>query len=115
MANAVKWTFFRAGGVDQVKLETGEDLANLDQATLTSLAKVPRGSRRGRDRYAEKGLSWRHYALLATLLLLGHGWYQRTFDRFLPERVRASKVLGRFAPEKPAPARAETETALPAE
>jgi hypothetical protein len=26
-----KWKFFRAGGFDQVKLETGEDLANLDQ------------------------------------------------------------------------------------
>ena len=25
------WKFFRAGGFDQVKLETGADLANLDQ------------------------------------------------------------------------------------
>ena len=26
-----KWKFFRAGGFDQVKLESGADLANLDQ------------------------------------------------------------------------------------
>ena len=26
-----KWKFLRAGGFDQVKLETGADLANLDQ------------------------------------------------------------------------------------
>ena len=25
------WKFFRAGGFDQVKLETGADLANLDK------------------------------------------------------------------------------------
>jgi hypothetical protein len=28
------WKFFRAGGFDQVKLETGADLMNLDQLDL---------------------------------------------------------------------------------
>ncbi|HTR77242.1 MAG TPA: hypothetical protein VMH39_04005 [Gemmatimonadaceae bacterium] len=31
MPTAHSWRFFRAGGVDQVQLETGADLANLDQ------------------------------------------------------------------------------------
>jgi hypothetical protein len=31
MADTRQWTFFRAGGFDQVKLETGADLANLDK------------------------------------------------------------------------------------
>ncbi len=31
MAANYKWKFFRAGGFDQVKLECGADLANLDQ------------------------------------------------------------------------------------
>src|SRR5512138_1794372 len=30
-ANAYPWRFFRAGGFDQVKLETGADLLNLDK------------------------------------------------------------------------------------
>src|ERR1700734_778088 len=30
-AASYNWRFFRAGGFDQVKLETGADLANLDQ------------------------------------------------------------------------------------
>ncbi|MEI7809779.1 MAG: hypothetical protein WCJ07_14975, partial [Verrucomicrobiota bacterium] len=31
MATTHTWKFFRAGGFDQVKLETGADLASLDQ------------------------------------------------------------------------------------
>lgn len=31
MAETRRWTFFRAGGFDQVKLETGADLANIDK------------------------------------------------------------------------------------
>src|SRR5437763_16234592 len=31
MTNGHRWHFFRAGGFDQVKLETGADLASLDQ------------------------------------------------------------------------------------
>src|ERR1043165_4655379 len=30
-ATSYRWRFFRAGGFDQVKLETGDDLAHLDQ------------------------------------------------------------------------------------
>jgi len=41
MAETRRWTFFRAGGFDQVKLETGADLANigkLDQKLWVALA-----------------------------------------------------------------------------
>src|SRR5882724_6291538 len=31
MTNGYRWHFFRAGGFDQVKLESGADLASLDQ------------------------------------------------------------------------------------
>jgi hypothetical protein len=73
-------------------------------ASLTSLAQLPPGSRRGsRDRYVEKGLPWKRYALLALVLLLGYRWYDGALDRFLPERACASVVLGRWAPAKPAP------------
>ncbi|MBN1605316.1 MAG: hypothetical protein JW940_01710 [Polyangiaceae bacterium] len=83
-------------------------------AILTSLAKLPPGSRRGsRDRYTDKGLPWKRYALLALVLLLGYRWYEGALDRFLPQNVHASEVLGRFAPEKPAPAPAATTTPAP--
>ena len=78
-------------------------------ATLTSLAKLPPGSRRrARDRYAEKGLPWKRYALLGTVVLLGYWWYEGNLDRFLPERAHASEVLGSWAPATPAPASAVT-------
>src|SRR5690348_16387355 len=35
MASKHKWTFFRAGGFDQVKLESGADLMNLDSLDQT--------------------------------------------------------------------------------
>ena len=35
MAEKHRWTFFRAGGFDQVKLETGADLMNLDKLDQT--------------------------------------------------------------------------------
>ena len=47
MANQHRWSFFRAGGFDQVKLETGADLMNLDRSTRScgSRSPVPRGPR----------------------------------------------------------------------
>jgi hypothetical protein len=77
-------------------------------ATLTSLAKLPPGSRRGsRDRYHEKGLPWKRYALLLLVLLVGYRWYQGSFDRFLRDGVRARTVLGSFAPQAPTPVPAD--------
>jgi hypothetical protein len=74
-------------------------------AALTSLAKLPPGSRREPvERYADKGLPWKRWALLAVVLLLGYRWYEGTLDRFLPPKAQSVKVLGKLAPEKPEPA-----------
>lgn len=74
-------------------------------ATLTTLAKLPPGSRReSGDRYADKGLPWKRVVFLLLVLLIGYRWYEGSLDRFLPPQAQSTKVLGRFAPEKPAPA-----------
>lgn len=73
-------------------------------AALTSLAKLPPGSRReATDRFADKGLPWKRVVLLFVVLLVCLRWYEGALDRFLPTHVQSVKVLGRFAPEKPAP------------
>jgi hypothetical protein len=72
-------------------------------ATLTSVAKLPPGSRRdSHDPYAEKGFPWVQLLLLLLLAGLGYEWYQGHLDRFLPEQVRASQIFDRHA-EPPAP------------
>jgi hypothetical protein len=74
-------------------------------ATLTTLAKLPVGSRReSRDRYVDKGIPWKRVVVLLLVLLIGYRWYEGALDRFLPPHVQSAKVLGRFAPERPAPA-----------
>jgi len=74
-------------------------------AALTTLAKLPPGSRReSGDRYVDKGLPWKRVVLVLLVLLLGYRWYEGALDRFLPPEGRSLKVLGRFAPERPAPA-----------
>ncbi len=63
-------------------------------ATLSSVARLPRGSRRDTsDRYAEKKLPWKS-ALFALLLLYGaYSWWQGKLDRVLPGPARSSTVL----------------------
>jgi hypothetical protein len=77
--------------------------------TLTALAHLPPGSRRDiRDPYAEKGFPLK--TVLATLVVLyvAWGWYQGKLDRHLPAKVRATSVLGSWAPAaaEPTPAAA---------
>ncbi|HVR00724.1 MAG TPA: hypothetical protein VMT47_01205 [Polyangia bacterium] len=72
-------------------------------ATLTSVAKLPPGSKRDRhDPYAERGLPWKRVLLALVILYAGYTWYRGTLDRFLPARARAGAVLGRATPV-PAP------------
>jgi hypothetical protein len=73
-------------------------------ATLTSTARLPKGARRdAHDRFADKGLPWKRFVFLLLLLVLGYRWYEGSLDRFLPAHIQSRQVLGRFAPEKPAP------------
>jgi hypothetical protein len=64
-------------------------------ATLTSVAKLPPGSKRdNRDPYAEKAFPWKRILLVAVILTAGYRWYRGYFDRYLPESFRASSVFG---------------------
>jgi hypothetical protein len=63
--------------------------------TLTSVAKLPPGSKRdNRDPYAEAGLPWKRVLLVAFLLFLGWQWRRAALDWFLPKGIRATTVLG---------------------
>jgi len=75
-------------------------------ATLTSTARLPAGAKRdSRDRFADKGLPWKRFALILLLVVLGYRWYQGMLDRFLPVGARSVEVLGQFAPAGPGPIR----------
>ncbi|HVZ86630.1 MAG TPA: hypothetical protein VHG72_06665 [Polyangia bacterium] len=70
-------------------------------ATLSSVAELPRGSRRGTaDRYADRPFPWKTLLSLAVILYVAYCWYDGSFDRLLPESMRASHVLPARAPAK---------------
>lgn len=72
-------------------------------ATLSSVARLPPGSRReSGDRYAERGFPWKTTILLLLLLYVGYRWAHGALDRILPERARPANVLGSWAPPPPA-------------
>lgn len=67
-------------------------------ASLTSLAKLPPGSRReARDPYADKGFPWFRTVTLVLLVLIGYYWFNGSFDRILPDHLDSAKVLGQRA------------------
>ena len=67
-------------------------------ATLTSVPKLPPGSRRDlHDRFAEKRFPWKTVVFFVLLVVLGVSWYQGKLDRRLPERARPGHVLGSWA------------------
>jgi len=73
-------------------------------ATLSSVARLPRGSRRETgDRYAQKDFPWKTTLLLLLLVYVGYCYYQGALDRVLPARVRSTEVLGSWAPAHPQP------------
>ncbi|MEO6097713.1 MAG: hypothetical protein ABIW76_19475 [Fibrobacteria bacterium] len=81
-------------------------------ATLSSVAKLPPGSRRDSgDPYADKGFPW--FWLLAGLLFLfvGFRWYEGSFDRHSPAWMRSTTVLGTSAPVYVAPKPAALQSA----
>ena len=78
--------------------------------SLTKVAKLPEGAtHRVQDPFAEKPTRWWLWLVLLAALGLAALWALGRADSFLPESVRASKLLHR-----PAPAEAPAATALPA-
>jgi hypothetical protein len=73
-------------------------------ATLTSVAQLPPGSRRdSNDPYADKEFPWKRILLVLLVLYLGYRWYEGALDRFLPESVRSTEVLGDWSPRNEPP------------
>ena len=74
-------------------------------ATLSSVARLPRGSRRETgDRYAQKGFPWKTTLLAVLLVYVGYCWYDGALDRVLPARARSTEVLGNLGAGPPAAA-----------
>ncbi|HEY5925890.1 MAG TPA: hypothetical protein VIV11_29585, partial [Kofleriaceae bacterium] len=74
-------------------------------AAMTELAAIPQGSRRSlSDPFADKTPPWRLYLALTGLLVLAGTWYVGRIDKWLPNAVRSTTVLGEYAPAyKPPP------------
>ncbi len=80
-------------------------------AALTELAKLPPNAQRSLDDpFADKKTPWKRWVFLIVLLVLAGTWFVGKLDRWLPERIRSTEVLGDSAPaskkaeaEKPAP------------
>ena len=63
-------------------------------ATLSSVAKLPRGSRRDTsDRYAEKSFPWKSVLVVALLLYGVYAWRQGKLNRVLPEPARSTSIF----------------------
>jgi hypothetical protein len=63
-------------------------------ATLSSVARLPRGSRRDTsDRYAEKSFPWKLLIFIAVLLYAAYAWSEARLDRFLPDAARSTTIL----------------------
>lgn len=67
--------------------------------SLTTLAKLPEGSRRNlADPFAEKPTAWWKWLLLLCVVGAALLWYLGKLDRHLPEKYRSVAVLGDAAP-----------------
>lgn len=88
-------------------------------AAMTELAVIPKGSKRLlSDPFADRTPPWRLYVALTTLVVLAGTWFVGRLDRYLPDGVRSTKVLGEYAPanwgHKDAPAAHKDAPAAPA-
>jgi len=73
--------------------------------TLTSVSKLPAGSRRtSGDAFAEKGLPWKRYVLLFFVVYGVFKWFEGSFDALLPKGLTPHGLLGLSAPSAPEPA-----------
>jgi hypothetical protein len=63
-------------------------------ATLSSVARLPRGARRDTtDRYAERRLPWKTAIFVLVLLYGAFAWWQGRLDRLLPAAARSTTIL----------------------
>jgi hypothetical protein len=68
-------------------------------AAMTELAKLPKGSQRSLDDpFADKRTPWKRWVFLFLIILLAGLWFAGKLDRYLPEQVRSTEVLGKYAP-----------------
>jgi hypothetical protein len=68
-------------------------------AALTELAKLPKNSYRTiDDPFADKKSPWKLYVAFVLFLILLGTWYVGRLDKYLPERIRSTTVLGEHAP-----------------
>ncbi len=85
-------------------------------ATLSSVAKLPPGSRRdSSDPYADKGFPWLRILAAVILLYVAYRWYEGAFDRIFPKAMRSTEVLGEWAPRYIAPKAAAPSVPSPAQ
>jgi hypothetical protein len=105
------WKFFLAGGVDQVALRSGADLASILDANgwaintkakmnvpfgsaLTNVAKLPANAECSLDDpYAEKQRLWKAYVVLLAIVALGYCWSIGKLDDCLPEPVKSTHIF----------------------
>lgn len=68
-------------------------------AAMTEMPRLPKGSQRSLDDpFADRRTPWKRWVALVLLLLLAGSWYVGKLDKYLPERIRSTEVLGRHAP-----------------
>jgi hypothetical protein len=68
-------------------------------AAMTELAAIPKGSkRRLDDPFADKRTPWKRWVFLIVLLVLAGTWFVGKLDRYLPDSITSTRVLGEHAP-----------------
>ena len=66
---------------------------------LTERAAVPPGAERSlADPYAEKRRPWKLYLVLVVIVAIAAAWYLGKLDRYLPQQLTSTAVLGDHAP-----------------
>jgi hypothetical protein len=65
-------------------------------ATLSSVARLPRGARRDTsDRYAEKSFPWKLLVVITVLIYVAVAWWHGRLDRVLPAAARSTTIFSR--------------------